>query len=31
MVINIGMLKAGETDYVTDEIRALKKLCGARV
>ena len=31
MVINIGMLKAGETDYVTEEIRALKKLCGARV
>ena len=31
MVINIGMLKAGETDYVTDEIRALKKLCGERV
>lgn len=30
MVINIGMLKAGETDYVTKEIRALKKLCGAR-
>lgn len=26
MVINIGMLKAGETSYVTDEIRALKKL-----
>ena len=31
MVINIGMLKAGEMDYVTKEIRALKKLCGARV
>ena len=31
MVINIGMLKAGETNYVTEEIRALKKLCGARV
>ena len=31
MVINIGMLKAGEADYVTDEIRALKKLCGERV
>lgn len=31
MVINIGMLKAGETSYVTDEIRALKKLCGQRV
>ncbi|SFT81957.1 deoxyribose-phosphate aldolase [Selenomonas sp. GACV-9] len=31
MVINIGMLKAGEMDYVTDEIRALKRLCGERV
>ena len=31
MVINIGMLKAGETDYVTEEIRALKRLCGERV
>lgn len=31
MVINIGMLKAGETNYVTEEIRALKKLCGQRV
>ena len=31
MVINIGMLKAGETDYVTEEIRALKRVCGDRV
>lgn len=31
MVINIGMLKAGETDYVTHEIRTLKNLCGDRI
>lgn len=31
MVINIGMLKAGETAYVTDEIRQLKRLCGERI
>ena len=31
MVINIGMLKAGEYDYVLDEIKTLKKLCGERV
>ena len=31
MVINIGALKAGDTEYVTEEIRALKKLCGERV
>ena len=31
MVINIGALKAGDTGYVTEEIRALKKLCGERV
>ena len=31
MVINIGALKAGETEYVTEEIRALKRLCGERV
>lgn len=31
MVINVGMLKAGETDYVTGEIRALKNLVGDRV
>ena len=28
MVINVGMLKAGNTDYVLDEIRALKAACG---
>lgn len=31
MVVNIGMLKAGELKYVTDEIRALKALCGSRI
>ena len=31
MVINVGALKYGETKYVTDEIRALKKLCGERI
>lgn len=31
MVINIGMLKAGDTDYVLEEIRALKDACGALV
>jgi len=31
MVINIGDLKAGEMQAVTDEIRALKSLCGERV
>jgi len=31
MVINIGMLKAGDTDYVTREIRMLKSLCDGRV
>ena len=31
MVINIGALKSGDTKYVTDEIRALKALCGERV
>ena len=31
MVINIGALKDGETQYVTDEIKALKNLCGDRV
>lgn len=31
MVINVGMLKAGETDYVTNEIKALKALCGDRI
>ena len=28
MVINIGMLKAGNTDYVLNEIKALKAACG---
>ena len=31
MVINVGMLKAGETAYVTEEIRALKRLVGSRL
>ena len=31
MVINIGMLKAGEYDYVLEEIKTLKKLCGERI
>ena len=31
MVINIGMLKAGDTGYVLDEIKALKAACGALV
>jgi len=31
MVINIGMLKAGEKDYVIDEIKALKHLTGDRI
>ncbi len=31
MVLHIGELKAGNTDYVTEEIRALKALCGQRV
>jgi deoxyribose-phosphate aldolase len=31
MVINIGMLKAKEYDYVLNEIKTLKKLCGERV
>lgn len=31
MVINIGMLKAGETDCVTNEIKALKQLVGTRI
>lgn len=31
MVINIGMLKAGETDYVLDEIKLLRKTVGAHV
>ncbi len=31
MVINIGMLKAKNYDYVLNEIKTLKKLCGERV
>lgn len=31
MVINIGMLRAGDTDYVLNEIKALKKACGSRI
>lgn len=31
MVINIGMLKAGEVEYVADEIRCLKAAVGDRV
>ncbi|MBQ3424761.1 MAG: deoxyribose-phosphate aldolase [Clostridia bacterium] len=31
MVINIGMLRAGDTDYVLNEIKALKAVCGSRV
>ena len=31
MVINIGALKAGDINYVTEEIRQLKYLCGERI
>lgn len=31
MVINIGMLRAGEYDYVLDEIKAVKQACGGRL
>lgn len=31
MVINIGMLRAGNTDYVANEIRRLKEACGGRI
>ena len=31
MVINLGMLRAGDTDYVRSEIQALKAVCGERV
>ena len=31
MVINVGMLKAKEYDYVLNEIRAIKNACGGRV
>ncbi|MBO4375094.1 MAG: deoxyribose-phosphate aldolase [Lachnospiraceae bacterium] len=31
MVINIGMLKAGEYDYVLNEIKEIKKACGSHI
>lgn len=31
MVINIGMLRAGNTDYVANEIRRIKEACGRRI
>ena len=31
MVINIGELKAGNTDYVKNEIRTLKEACGGKI
>lgn len=31
MVINIGELKAGNYDYVENEIRTLKKACGDKI
>ena len=31
MVINIGMLKAGEYDYVLNEIKAIKAACGEHI
>lgn len=31
MVINIGELKAGNYDYVLDEIRAIKSACGSNI
>ena len=31
MAINIGMLKAGETDYVLNEIKAVKEACGSLI
>lgn len=31
MVINVGMLKAGEYDYVLNEIKAIKEACGGRI
>ena len=31
MVINIGMLKKGNTDYVLNEIKALKAACGNKI
>ncbi len=31
MVINIGMLKAGEYDYVLNEIKQIKEACGSHI
>ena len=31
MVINIGMLRAGRYDYVLDEIRSIKEICGDHI
>ena len=31
MVINVGMLKAGEYDYVLNEIKAIKEVCGDHI
>ncbi len=31
MVINLGMLKGGDTNFVTEEIRQVKQLCGERI
>jgi len=31
MVINIGMLQSGNTDYIEDEIFAIKKACGDKI
>ncbi len=31
MVINVGMLKAGEYDYVLNEIKAIKEACEGRI
>lgn len=31
MVINVGMLKAGEYDYVLNEIKAIKEVCGEHI
>ncbi len=31
MVINIGMLKAGEYDYIIDEIKKIKEACGSHI
>ena len=31
MVLNVGMLKAGEYDYVLNEIKAIKEACGDQI